>query len=312
MDRRAFLSTAFGAPAVYGLARAFDDSGAAGFRLGGDDTLKAAFADMAKTRRGAVVIVVPTDEKQRRLLGEACHDLCLGTPFYDFRKPPAKDWEAFHEQWRTQTRQLFSATVLICLDEKTAVRRFKNDEGTLGGNRLLLDHNGAVVARQSRPGTVAGAFVPELLEFVKGKELAHLRSLAAAARASLDAHSRAELSVRFAALGDSAQPLAHVIRSAEIIGDHAERIGSMLLLGRLEARSANGRKHLQKIIDDKAKVPTSTALPYGTVMPRFDSCGCGTFRELKAGEEPDRGGLRIACGMAMPRPGSRRFLRFAR
>jgi hypothetical protein len=55
--------------------------------------------------------------------------------------------------------------------------------------------------------------------------------------------------------------------------------------------------------------PSPRSLPYGSKLVEFVSSGCGCFEEKK----PSAGDERLpvfACGMAMPRPGSRRYLRF--
>lgn len=305
MDRRSFLGMTLGAPVAYGVAEAFGDPTGSDPR---PEYLKRAFEDMAKTRRAGLIVVVPANKERRRLLGESIYDLVHGRPYYNWRNPPPEnDWDAFSKRWQRQRRDLHATAVVVCLAKPAATKLFG-----AGPNRILLDAKGRTIAtRTADEKALEPGFVGSLLALSKGKGLANLERIVKTVRASVDAEARSRIEKSFAVVDSGASTPRQLSRARSFLREQARGLGPWLLHAKETAVTDRGRRLLREVMDLELGAPSKRALPYGSRMVEFSSCGCGTFREKEPGE-PKSNLPAVACGMAMPQPGSRRFMRFAK
>jgi hypothetical protein len=233
--------------------------------------LAAALKRMKETRRQGLVFVAPADDVKRRELGGQLAQ--------------------FARAMNPAARVLAGECVLMCARREIATPVWGAIEEK--DNALVLDADGRRLA--------SGALRPERLvsdavRLLHGEDGARLRAASAAALAALDVADREAVIKAFDFLDFETEPSAPLMGGLRTLAD---RIAPSLALTGVAAAHPTAREACQRLL---IELGDGLAARDGLRLP----AGAREVEE-ELGPKPDPC---PACGMAITRPASRKFLEF--
>lgn len=293
MERRAFLGGVTGV-LIYGLSELTGQGGKADpkprrepQKLRRPEYLKQALADMKRSGRAGLILILPDEAKARLAMAKTLNSLAVKTPYPPFAHVDGPDaWIAFARAWHDAANDIQQSAVVICLSRSDAKRLY----GALPTeDRILLDAKARIIAR--------GASSPELtaqslFAFVCGERSTHLRRIVRTTRQQLGDEERKQLDEEIEVLTsmrhDSKETKAAILRLKDI----GPRVGPCLVLASLAIDDPERRELFRRTTALVTRSATRhRPLPYGTktgLIPRRDPCP--------------------ACGMGFPGPVGLKFI----
>ena len=263
LDRRTFLTAAAAAPLIYGLHDVLGHPGDA-------EWFHAALRRMKETRRCGIVLVVPSDPRQRQAMGTQLRAL-LDAPYPD-------------------AHALFAEAVFICLTPELArgrVRSFFEKD-----NRILLDPDGRRLEADRVDLSVfqPKSFAVSFTALLHGHDAARLEGHARAIEKTLPA----EIMHPLTQLDDASIDVRSEASAA--VFAHADRMIPYLIHqgrnGTTEEARARCRALVEEFFRASAAERFGPRLPFGTSRAAVSADPCP------------------ACGLAVAPVRSRKLLRF--
>ncbi|MEZ6195319.1 MAG: hypothetical protein R3F20_06300 [Planctomycetota bacterium] len=321
MDRREFNLALAGLPLLFGAWKLQDEAAPTGKRPAASTTLAQARARMKALNLPGLVIVLPTDEKERLALGEALLRLLEATPEVSEAGLDDGAWQLRLNRERRESVALASSCVIVCLEAEEARRELEST-----APRMVIDEKGTVLRRlDAVPRRVTLGFAPRLVDLVHGARLEHLRARVAALRPPRDGRMDVKRQSSLEALArDFRDPKAAPADPDETAADPAAERDLVKWLDEDPRRAAWASLVLLETTIDRPvflascrleramtpRIGPSKTMPFGAVMPRFVEVGCLGHVE-QVGDEVPLQDISIDCGMPSLSDVGGRYLRFA-